>query len=164
MRAIAVFFALSLAAPAFAVGIGNPVARDGLEITPSYQPNVTLDRMMAPPGSVHLEADIRAGKDEPHGFAAGAFIPYLTVNWSLTRDDNPTFKKSGLLYPMVSKTGPHYGAAAELSGPGTYHLTYIVSPPTSHGLLRHTDKDSGVPEWFKPITATWTFTYPEKTP
>ena len=164
MRALAVFFASMLVTPALAVGIGSPVARDGLEITPSYQPNVTLDRMMAPPGSIHLEADVRAGKDEPHGFVPGAFIPYLTINWSLTRDDNPTFKKSGLLYPMVSKAGPHYGAAAELSGPGTYHLTTIISPPTSHGLLRHTDKDSGVPEWFKPITTSWTFIYPEKTP
>ena len=164
MRASVVFFASMLAVPALAVGLGSPVLRDGLEITPSYLPNVTLDRMMTPPGSVYLEADVRAAKDEPHGFAPGGFSPDLTINWSLPRDDNPTFKKSGLLYPMVSKAGPHYGAAADLSGPGTYHLTYIISPPTSHGLLRHTDKDSGVPEWFKPITATWTFTYPEKTP
>ncbi|MDB5733618.1 MAG: hypothetical protein JWN16_255, partial [Alphaproteobacteria bacterium] len=33
-------------------------------------------------------------------------------------------------------------------------------PPTSHGMLRHTDKASGVGEWWKPITGTWTFTYP----
>jgi uncharacterized protein involved in high-affinity Fe2+ transport len=164
MRAVLAVPLLLLAIPAHAVEIGAPVVRDGVEITPSYQPGVTLDRMMAPPGSVHLEADVHATKDEPHGFAPGAFIPYLTISWSLTRDDNPTFKKAGLLYPMVAKAGPHYGGAAELAGPGTYHLTYIVSPPTSHGLLRHTDKDSGVPDWFKPITATWTFTYPEKTP
>jgi periplasmic iron binding protein len=47
-----------------------------------------------------------------------------------------------------------------MGGPGTYHLTYIVSPPSSHGMLLQTDKDGGVPEWWKPITANWTFTYP----
>ena len=143
-----------------AVAIGTPLVRDGIEIAPSYQSGVQVDRMAAPEGNIHLEAAIHATAGEAHGFAAGAWIPYLTINYALTRDDNPTFKKSGLLYPMTSKDGPHYGAAAELAGPGSYHLTFIVSPPTSHGLLRHTDKQSGVGEWWKPITASWTFEYP----
>lgn len=145
-----------------AVVIGGPLLRDGIEIVPSYLADVTLDRIPAAAGGIHLEADVHATKDEPHGFAPGAWIPYLTINYALTRDDVPTFKKSGLLYPMVSKTGPHYGANAELSGPGTYRLTYIVSPPTSRGMLRHTDKASGVPDWWKPITASWTFNYPSE--
>ena len=62
--------------------------------------------------------------------------------------------------PAASKTGPHYAAAAQLSGPGTYHLTYIVSPPSTHGMMRQTDKVGGVPDWWKPIQASWTFTYP----
>jgi len=139
--------------------IGGPLLTEGLSVIPSYQTGVTLDRMAAPPGSIHLEADVRATAGEAHGFAEGAFIPYLTIAWSLTRPDNPTFKKSGLLYPMVSKAGPHYGGAAEMAGPGSYHLTYIISPPTSHGLLRHTGKD-GVQAWWKPITAQWDFQYP----
>ena len=143
-----------------AVAIGTPLVRDGIEIAPSYQTSVQVDRMPAPEGAIHLEAAVHAIAGEEHGFAAGAWIPYLTINYALTRDDNPTFKKSGLLYPMTAKDGPHYGAAADLSGPGTYHLTFIVSPPTSHGLLRHTDKASGVGDWWKPITASWTFVYP----
>jgi len=153
---------LVAALPARAVVIGEPLARDGLVIAPSYQTGVQVDRMMRPPESVHLEADVRA-HDNAHGFAEHDFIPYLTINYALTRDDNPTFKRSGLLYPMAAKSGPHYGAFVELT-PGTYHMTYIVSSPSSHGMLRHVDKASGVPEWFKPITGSWTFTYPEKTP
>ena len=145
-----------------AVVIGGPLLRDGLEIVPSYQADVTVDRIAPAANGIHLEADVHATKDEAHGFAAGAWIPYLTINYALTRDDAPTFKKSGLLYPMASKAGPHYGANAELSGPGTYRLTYIVSPPTSRGMLRHTDKASGVPDWWKPITASWTFNYPSE--
>jgi uncharacterized protein involved in high-affinity Fe2+ transport len=157
---LAPFLAAASIGAAQAVVIGGPLLQNGLEIVPSYQPDVTVDRIPAAAGGIHLEADVHAAKDEPHGFAAGAWIPYLTINYALTRDDAPTFKKSGLLYPMVSKAGPHYGANAELSGPGTYHLTYIVSPPTSRGMLRHTDKASGVPDWWKPITASWTFNYP----
>lgn len=149
--------------PANAVTIGEPLAQAGLVIAPGYETGVQLDRMVAPASSIHLEADVRA-KGDTHGFADHDFIPYLTVNYALTRDDNPTFKRSGLLYPMVGKAGPHYGAFAELPGPGTYHLTFIISPPSSHGMLRHVDKTGGVPEWFKPITGSWTFSYPEKTP
>jgi uncharacterized protein involved in high-affinity Fe2+ transport len=103
-------------------------------------------------------ADIRATKDEAHGFSG--FIPYLSVSYALTKDDASTFKKSGLLYPVAAKDGPHYAAATTLAGPGTYHLTYIVSPPSSHGMLRRTDHAGGVPDWWKPITANWTFKYP----
>ena len=163
-RRLGLAFACLLVAvlPARAVVIGEPLARDGLVIAPSYQTGIQIDRLMAPANSIHLQADIRA-HDNAHGFAEHDFIPYLTVNYALTRDDNPTFKRSGLLYPMVAKSGPHYGAFVELA-PGTYHMTYIVSSPSSHGMLRHVDKASGVPEWFKPITGSWTFTYPEKTP
>jgi uncharacterized protein involved in high-affinity Fe2+ transport len=156
-------FALPASFPSWAAVIGGPLLREGLEVVPSYRTGVTLDRMPTPADSIHLEADVHATRGEAHGFKEGAWIPYLSIAWSLTRDDNPTFKKSGLLYPMVSQDGPHYGGAAEMAGPGTYRLTYIISPPTSHGLLRHTGKD-GVPGWWKPITASWTFKYPSENP
>jgi len=69
-------------------------------------------------------------------------------------------KKAGLLYPVAAKDGPHYAAPTVLAGPGIYHLTYIISPPSSHGMMRRTDKGGGVPDWWKPITASWTFNYP----
>jgi uncharacterized protein involved in high-affinity Fe2+ transport len=49
-----------------------------------------------------------------------------------------------------------------MDGPGSYHLTYVIEPPSSNGFLRHVDKATGVPEWWKSITADWTFTYPSK--
>jgi uncharacterized protein involved in high-affinity Fe2+ transport len=38
-------------------------------------------------------------------------------------------------------------------------LTYIISSPGAHGMIRQTGA-GGVPPWWKPITASWTFTYP----
>ena len=101
-----------------------------------------------------------ATRDGQHGFGEHAFIPYLSISFVLTKDGAPTFKKAGLLVPLAAKDGPHYAAAADMAGPGTYHLTYIVSPPSARGMMRRTDKTDGVPAWFKPITASWTFHYP----
>jgi periplasmic iron binding protein len=166
MCSVWAFFSIFLVAvvPAGAAVIGGPLLRDGLEIVPSTLSGAQLDRSPAAMGrgadSMFLVADIHATKDEAHGFAGHAFIPYLSISYALTKDDAPTFKKAGLLFPIASKDGPHYAAATELAGPGTYHLTYIVSPPSSHGMMRRTDKAGGVPDWWKPITANWTFTYP----
>jgi hypothetical protein len=113
---------------------------------------------------VHLEAHIHAVAGETHGFAEGAWIPYLNVAFALAKDGAPTYKKNGLLYPIAAKSGPHYGGGVELAGPGTYHLILFISPPASHGLLRQTDGTGGVPEWWKPITASWTFTYSGQKP
>jgi uncharacterized protein involved in high-affinity Fe2+ transport len=164
MRSLWAFFAVLLAViPARAAIIGGPLLRDGIEVVPSTLTGVELDRpaaMSRAADSVFLVADVHAGKDEAHGFAEHAFIPYLSISYALTKDDTPTFKKAGLLYPVAGKSGAQYGASAEMAGPGTYRLTYIISPPSAHGMLRRTDKADGVPDWFKPITANWTFVYP----
>jgi uncharacterized protein involved in high-affinity Fe2+ transport len=163
----ALLFAAVSAAPggeAKAAVLGGPLLRDGMEIVPGALNGVELDRMALTKSqgaqSVLLVADVRATKDGAHGFAEHSFIPYLSVSYVLTKDDTPTFKKAGLLYPLAAKDGPHYAAPAEFAGAGVYHLTYILSPPSSHGMIRRTDKENGVPEWWKPITADWTFTYP----
>ena len=156
---------LTAVLPGRAAVIGAPMLRDGLEIVPGMQTGVTLDRSPSPvarnPDAVFLVADVHAAKDDAYGFGEHGFIPYLSVSYALTKDDAPTFKKAGLLYPVAAKSGPHYAAATELAGAGTYHLTYIVSPPSAHGMLRRTDKTGGVPDWWKPINASWTFTYPQ---
>jgi uncharacterized protein involved in high-affinity Fe2+ transport len=170
MRAALILTAALLATPALAAQefyIGEPVVKEGIQIVPNYLTGVEMDRMPAgmsmAKDSIHLEADVHATKDETHGFPEDAWIPYLSISYVLTKDGAPTFKKVGLLYPMTAKDGPHYANSAEMAGPGTYHLIYIISPPTSHGFLRYTDKASGVPDWWKPITASWTFSYPSKT-
>jgi uncharacterized protein involved in high-affinity Fe2+ transport len=147
-------------AEALAAVIGGPLLRDGLEVVPSTLGGVELDLMPQAKGadSILLVADVRAAKDEMHGFAG--FVPYLSVSYLLTKEDAPTFKRTGLLYPLAAKDGPHYAAPTDLAGPGVYHLTYIISPPSSHGMMRRTDKGGGVPDWWKPITASWIFSYP----
>ncbi len=173
MRAIFAFsavlilvFAGASIAETKATVIGGPLVRDGIEVVPSLQTDTTWDRNPVPlaANSVFLAADIHATKDDVHGFGEHAFIPYLSVSYALTKDDAPTYKKAGLLYPVAAKSGPHYAASAEMAGPGTYHLTFIVSPPSAHGMMRRTDKAGGVPDWWKLVTANWTFTYPSKTP
>ena len=151
-------------AAAQAAVIGGPLLRDGLEIVPSLLTGVELDRvptsMSRGPDSIVLVADVHAAKDEAHGFAEHVFIPYLSISYSLTKEGMPTFKRAGLLVPVAGKSGPRYGATADMAGPGTYHLIYLISPPSSHGMMRQTDPSGGVPDWWKPITANWTFTYP----
>ena len=133
--------------------------RDGIEIVPAILSGVEVDRLtVRGADSIWLAADVLAAKDGQYGFSG--FIPYLSISFVLTKDDTPTFKKAGLLFPLAAKDGPHYAAAADMAGPGVYHLTYIVSPPSAHGMMRRTDKTGGVPEWFKPITARWDFKYP----
>ena len=173
MRKLAVLSAALLGAsllPAFAVQefyVGEPVVKEGMQIVPNYLTGVEMKPMPAGMGmgkdSVHLEADVHATGAESHGFPEDAWIPYLTISYTLTKDGAPTYKKNGLLYPMIAKDGPHYANNVDMAGPGTYHLTYIISPPSSHGFIRHVDKASGVPDWWKPITQSWTFAYPSKT-
>ncbi|HEY1876151.1 MAG TPA: iron transporter [Rhizomicrobium sp.] len=153
-------FGGSAAYAAGAAPIGAPLARDGVEIVPGTETGVQFDRVPTSlaPDSIFLTADVHATKDNAHGFTG--FIPYLSISYTLTKDGAPTFKKSGLLYPIAGKSGPRYMGATAMEGPGTYHLTYIVSPPSAHGMYRQTGKENGVPDWWKPITASWIFTYP----
>lgn len=151
---------VGVTASAGAAPIGSPLVRDGVEVAPGIETGIQFDRAPTSlsPDSVFLTADVRATKDGAHGFSG--FIPYLSISFTLTKDGELTYKKSGLLYPTAGKAGPRYIGAAVMAGPGAYHLTYIISPPSAHGMYRLTGKDNGVPEWWKPITAKWDFTYP----
>jgi uncharacterized protein involved in high-affinity Fe2+ transport len=166
MRGSALFSAVTLVClqaslPAQAAVIGGPMLRDGIEIVPIALSGVEVDRLTSKAADLAwLGADVRAANDDRYGFGERAFIPYLSISFVLTKDDAPTFKKAGLLIPLAAKDGPHYAAATDMAGPGSYHLTYIVSPPSAHGMMRRTDKADGVAAWFKPITASWAFTYP----
>jgi uncharacterized protein involved in high-affinity Fe2+ transport len=104
---------------------------------------------------------VHATANETHGFAEDAWIPYLTIRYTLTKQGT-SWKATGKLLPMTAGDGPHYANNLKMDGPGTYHLTYVIEPPSSNGFLRHVDKATGVPDWWKSITADWTFTYPSK--
>jgi hypothetical protein len=161
--------ALTLAAlPAMAAEefyVGEPVVKEGMQIVPNYLTGIEMDHM--PRGmemgkdNVHLEADVHATGAETHGFPEDAWIPYLTIDFTLTKE-GAAYKRTGKLAPMTAKDGPHYANNVDMDGPGTYHLTYVIQSPASNGFIRHIDKASGVPPWWTPITASWTFTYPSK--
>jgi uncharacterized protein involved in high-affinity Fe2+ transport len=160
--------ALAFAAPARPHAaefyVGEPVVQENLQIVPNYLTGIVMSNMptMQPgPDEIHLECDVHATKGEPHGFPEDAWMPYLTIRYTLTKQHS-TFRTSGKLLPMTAGDGPHYANNLKIAGPGTYQLTYVIDPPDTNGFLRHVDKATGVPGWWKPITAQWNFTYPSK--
>lgn len=142
------------------VEIGEAVERHGMEIGAVYLQAV----MMEPdhPGmsatDIHLEADISALKGNAHGFEEGQWIPYLGITYYI-RKEGGDWSTLGAFAPMVASDGPHYGANVKLNGPGKYHLSYRINPPSYQGFLRHKDKETGVDVWWNPIDVSWEFTY-----
>jgi uncharacterized protein involved in high-affinity Fe2+ transport len=120
--------------------VGEPVVQSGMQIVPNYLTGVEMDRhpdgMAMGKDAVHLEADVHATKTETHGFAEDAWIPYLTIEYTLTKPGSK-FEAKGKLWPMTAKDGPHYANNVEMAGPGTYKLTYVIQPPSSNGFIRH---------------------------
>ncbi|HWE38336.1 MAG TPA: iron transporter [Isosphaeraceae bacterium] len=136
---------------------GEPYA---LRITTVWLPSVEWDgpKVVAGTDVIHLEADIQATARNPHGFAKGSFIPYLTISYTITSEaGGPAI--TGDLAPMVAIDGPHYGAGVALPKPGKYRLTLNVRPPSSGGMGRHHDPVSGVAEWWQPFTAAFDWDY-----
>ncbi|MEJ0010822.1 MAG: iron transporter [Alphaproteobacteria bacterium] len=169
MERIACFAALVLlGTPAFAAeeyAIGKAKTVQHLTLVPHYLTGIAMSPM--PEGAsmdkdaVHLEIDVHAASGEPHGFAKGEWIPYLTVNYYITKEGSD-FHANGTLAPMTAGDGPHYANNVALSGPGSYTVTYHIEPPPKAGFARHTDKATGVPDWWNGFDAAWTFAYPVK--
>jgi periplasmic iron binding protein len=163
--ALAVAFGASVAS-AKEYPIGEPKEQDGMEVAAVYLQPIEMD----PPGmmreakdsDVHLEADIKAKKDNKNGFADGDWVPYLVVHFELIKAGS-TKSIKGEMMPMVASDGPHYGDNVKLDGPGKYTLKLTVAPPSDakHGVHfgRHIDKETGVGPWFKPFTVQYEFTY-----
>ena len=142
--------------------VGEPVVKSGLQIVPNYLLGIEMAGMV--PGmemgkdAVHLEADVHATKNEAHGLPEDTWIPDLTIQYVLTKTGS-SFKKTGQLRAMIAKDGFHYANGVKMGGPGTYHLTYLISAPA---IYRHVDKATGVGAWWAPIKADWTFKYPSR--
>ena len=155
---------LAFGASAFAkeIPIGKPQVKEGMEIGAVYLQPIEMAPagMMRPAAEsdVHMEADIKAAADNKNGFAEGDWIPYLDVAFELTKDGAEVAK--GAFMPMVANDGPHYGDNVKLAGPGKYKLKLTVSPPGAHAHFgRHVDKETGVADWFAPVTVEYDFVY-----
>src|SRR3989304_8649342 len=161
---VAAFFAAS-SALALEYPIGAPLQRYGMEITAVYLQPVTMEPegIMKPPteSDIHLEADIQALENNPNGYAEGAWIPYLKVQFELMKEGSVAIV-SGDMMPMVANDGAHYGDNVKLNGPGKYTLKYRIYPPSAaprNHFGRHTDRLTGVRPWFKPFEVEYEFTY-----
>lgn len=145
--------------------VGGPVHQHDMEIVANYLVGVEMAPM--PPGMamdgdvIHLEADVHATADNAMGFGDGAWIPYLTIDYTIQKDGAP-WRATGKLLAMVAKDGPHYANNVEMNGPGTYKVTYKFLSPETNGFLRHTDKETGVPAWWTPFEQSFSFKYPQK--
>ena len=143
--------------------IGQHVKQNGLEISAIYLQPIEMD----PPGmmraaaesDVHLEADIKATKDNRNGMPDGDWVPFLQVKYQLTKIDGGQ-TVSGDMMKMVANDGPHYGDNVKLAGPGKYRLKLTISPPGPQDHFgRHVDKETGVGEWFTPFDVTQEFVF-----
>lgn len=144
--------------------IGGPIKQNDMEIVANYLKGIEMSPMppMEHGGDViHLEADVHATADSPHGYPDGAWIPYLTITYELQKTGSD-WQAAGKLLPMTAKDGPHYAINLAMGGPGDYRLTYRVEAPDVGGFWRHVDQETGVPDWWKPFSVSFTFKYPEK--
>lgn len=161
--AVIALISLSLA-QAKQAAVGKPVTEHHMVIRAVYLQSVSTSG--ATPGEingpghfdVHVEAHIRAGKNEPHGFRPGAWMPYLSVTYLIGKKGSD-WHDFGTLRPMVASNGPHYGSNVKLDGPGKYTLTLKIAPPAAAALPRHTSRQTRVPPWWKPFKVSWTFVW-----
>jgi len=145
--------------------VGGPIHKDGMEIASSYLVDIKTDpspaSMIMGKEVVHLESDVHATQDNQWGFPNGAWIPYMSIDYVVTKVGDPSFMEYGQMLPMTAGDGPHYAHSVQLKGKGTYiaHLQY--SAPDEKGFLHHVDKATGVPSWFKPFKVDFKFKYPQ---
>jgi periplasmic iron binding protein len=142
--------------------IGEAKIVNGLKIAAVYLDPIEMEPhgvdMPASKADIHLEADIHAEKENPNGFGAGEWVPYLTVTYRLQNTDTGKVL-SGKFMPMVAKDGPHYGANVKMPGAGNYKLTYTIDNPEKQSFGRHTDQETGVGKWFKSFDVSYEFKY-----
>ena len=145
--------------------VGGPVHQHDMEIVANYLVGIEMAPAMAHmptgPDVIHLEADVHATADNVYGYPDGAWVPYLTVNYSLQKVGT-NWKAEGVLHPMEARDGPHYADNIKMDGPGQYKVTYRFTSPESNGFYRHIDKETGVPAWWAPFSQDFIFTYPQK--
>lgn len=87
----------------------------------------------------HLELDVSALKNGL-GYGTGDWVPYLTVNYEVTKNDTKKKVSEGTFMPMAASDGPHYGANIKMDGDGLYTVKFTVKFPDSSTYLIHTDE------------------------
>lgn len=123
-------------------------------VTMSPMPTMKHDKAF----TIHNEIDQHAIKGDKMGFGAGGWLPDCQIACVITKDKSK-WQNVFSMMSMVANDGPHYGRNIRLDGPGKYHETCKIDPPDWRGFYRHTDKETGVGEFFKPYTVSGSFIY-----
>src|SRR3989338_6016474 len=160
---LSILFLTYLPAMALETPIGLPQSLYGMEIAAVYLQAIEMEPkgIMKPRGEsdIHLECDIKAAENNPNGFAAGEWIPNLTIHYTIIKLDTHQ-KIEGAMMPMAANDGPHYGDNVKMLGAGKYRVVYKVENPLKKGEFgRHTDRETGVRDWFKPFEIEWEFNF-----
>ncbi|MEW9296855.1 iron transporter [Acetobacter oryzifermentans] len=157
--------AIALPAAAREYPVGGPVHAHDMEIAANYLLDIDMMPMTSDMAmgkdTIHLETDVHATADNQWGFPDGAWVPYLKVDYTLTKKGSG-WKNQGTLHPMTAKDGPHYANNVKMDGPGSYTVVFNYSSPEANGFIHHTDKETGTPGFWQPFTESFTFEYPQK--
>ena len=138
-------------------GVWEPTVPRGADISDTWLWWATHGPFTKP--DIHLELLVTGVDGNPWGFSKGDFIPYLKIEYIIAKEDYEWYRK-GWLMAMATNNGPHYGDDLPMDGPGKYYVLYRIYSPLTYGLVRHTDREMGVPEfWTEPIKVYWKFTY-----
>ncbi|MGC4153865.1 MAG: iron transporter [Propionicimonas sp.] len=143
--------------------IGDPQTFDFVQLDAFYSPPSDMKPagmgLPAAQADIHLEANLTALEGNGFGLPAGAWIPYATIQYTITGPDGESTE--GTFMPMLSNHGQHYGSNVKLDAAGTYQITYTVRSPAENGLAIHGDKLTGVSGefWNSPLVASWDFDY-----
>ncbi len=92
--------------------------------------------------NIHLEADVSALENKL-GFGVGDWVPYMTVDYKITKADSGDTAAEGSFMVMSASDGPHYGANIKLPDAGTYNVEFTFHSPEENGYLLHTDAETG---------------------
>lgn len=148
------------------IPIGDPQDVEGLTVASVYFRPAAMEPavgMSPDEGDIHLEADIAAAKGNKTGFGVGEFVPYLTIEYTLTKKDTGATIE-GSMMPMNASDGAHYGNNVKMLGVGNYELELRIASPEKQGFTLHTDEETGVEGrfWRQPISLKWNFAYVPK--
>ena len=122
------------------VPIFEDVEKEFLNLTAVYFQAVdTTGGYKAADYDCHLELDVKALQNGL-GYGTGDWVPYLTVNYEVTKNDTKTKVSEGTFMPMAASDGPHYGANIKMDGDGLYTVKFTVKFPDSSTYLIHTDE------------------------
>src|SRR3978361_499247 len=86
--------------------VGGPVHQHDMEIVANYLVGVEMapmrPDMLHGADVIHLEADVHATADNVYGIPDGAWVPYLTIEYTLTKLGSD-WKAAGKLLSMTAK-------------------------------------------------------------